>query len=65
MAEKTKAVTQKTPEICYSVQELAESGFFSCPPECVYAAFKEHSMEKASKEAAMRIVKNFLMREVK
>lgn len=67
MAEKEKAVENiiKIPEIRYSVQELAQSGIFDCPPECVYAAFKEKNMLEASKEVALKIMKNFLVREVK
>ncbi len=55
----------EAPVIVYSVQEYASSGLFSCPPECVFAAFRHNGISEATLSEAKRIVKAFLTKEVK
>lgn len=72
MAETTKktkepevAVAAVNPVVTYTLQEFADSGIFSCPPECVVAAFKQAGKIDATLEEAQKLVQTFLTQEVK
>lgn len=72
MAETTKKAKEAevekeavAPVITYSNQEFAISGVFSCPPECVMAAFRENGKTRATLDEAQKLVKAFLTKEVK
>lgn len=72
MAEKKQTpddVTAQTvaqPESEYSVVELAANSktVFGVMPECVIAAFRVAGIEKATKQAAEKIIKDFMKKEV-
>ena len=74
MAEKQKQPVENTvvktavdaePE--YTVAELAQHSktVFGVMPECVIAAFRVAGLEKATKQAADKIVNTFMKKEVK
>ncbi|MBC3798029.1 hypothetical protein [Acetobacterium tundrae] len=65
MTAQAATVMPKAPEITYSAKEFAVSGAFSCPPECVMAAFKQNNIVQATQEEAKKTVKEFLTQEVK
>ena len=74
MADKTKKPDEETivtpaaeaePE--YTVAELAAHSkeAFGVMPECVIAAFRVAGLEKATKQAAEKIISTFMKKEVK
>lgn len=73
MAEKNKPATEDVAtqtvaetESEYSVAEFAENSksVFGVMPECVIAAFRVAGIEKATKQAAEKIINDFMKREV-
>ncbi|MCI8342562.1 MAG: hypothetical protein HFE62_05050 [Firmicutes bacterium] len=70
-AEKAKEVKPKAPkeknETKYAVEELEKAAIklFGVQPECVRAAFSFAGKSEASETEAKKIVKEFMIREVK
>jgi molybdopterin biosynthesis enzyme MoaB len=65
-AEEAAAQTVVQPESEYSVAELAANSktVFGVMPECVIAAFRVAGKEKATKQAAEKIIRDFMKKEV-
>lgn len=65
--EETVAKTTAEVEPEYTVAELAQhsKAVFGVMPECVIAAFRVAGLEKATKQAAEKIINTFMKKEVK
>ena len=65
--EKTVVKTTAEVEPEYTVAELAKHSktVFGVMPECVIAAFRVAGLEKATKQAAEKIINTFMKKEVK
>lgn len=66
-AQAVAAETVPHPESEYSMAEFAANSrtVFGVMPECVIAAFRVAGISKATKQAAHRIIKNFMEKEVR
>jgi hypothetical protein len=65
--EETVVKTTAEVEPEYTVAELAQhsKAVFGVMPECVIAAFRVAGLEKATKQAAEKIINTFMKKEVK
>jgi len=65
--EETEVKTAPEAEPEYTVAELAANSkaVFGAMPECVIAAFRVAGLEKATKQAAEKIISTFMKKEVK
>ena len=64
--EETEVKTAPEAEPEYTVAELAANSkaVFGVMPECVIAAFRVAGLEKATKQAAEKIINTFMKKEV-